>query len=242
MVEAEGKTYYYNGNSFFGANNATLPALCLYFRTLGQVEVFHDYNDECWLSDGPTSRDRDVLVALYNATDGPNWLRSENWLSNRPISEWTGVWAVGAPSERRVTELDLSAIGMTGEIPPELGQLDHLARLKLESNQLRGEIPPELGQLEQLGRLDLSDNQLTGEIPPQLGQFDQLTFLDLTVNRLTGNVPTELGGLPALRVLVLAGNPLHGCIPAPLEGQILDGYTDDPEVYLRIRGLPFCER
>ena len=32
-----------------------------------------------------------ALVALYNATDGENWSRSDNWLSNAPLGEWEGV-------------------------------------------------------------------------------------------------------------------------------------------------------
>ena len=42
---------------------------------------------------GPTSAetDREALVALYNATDGENWSRSDNWLSDAPLGEWEGV-------------------------------------------------------------------------------------------------------------------------------------------------------
>ncbi len=42
---------------------------------------------------GPTSAetDREVLVALYNATDGPNWVDNDNWLSDAPLDEWFGV-------------------------------------------------------------------------------------------------------------------------------------------------------
>ena len=35
--------------------------------------------------------DRAALVALYNATDGPNWTNNHNWLSEAPIGEWYGV-------------------------------------------------------------------------------------------------------------------------------------------------------
>ena len=35
--------------------------------------------------------DRAALVALYNATDGPNWTHSTNWLSDAPIGEWHGI-------------------------------------------------------------------------------------------------------------------------------------------------------
>ena len=35
--------------------------------------------------------DREALVALYNATDGPNWANNDNWLSDRSLGEWHGV-------------------------------------------------------------------------------------------------------------------------------------------------------
>ena len=34
--------------------------------------------------------DRAALVALYNATGGPNWVNSENWLSDAPLRTGTG--------------------------------------------------------------------------------------------------------------------------------------------------------
>ena len=47
----------------------------------------------------------------------------------------------------RVIELDLWNNQLSGEIPPELGNLANLTRLSLSTNQLSGEIPPELGSL-----------------------------------------------------------------------------------------------
>ena len=35
--------------------------------------------------------DRDVLVALYNATDGANWTNRTNWLTDSDLSTWHGV-------------------------------------------------------------------------------------------------------------------------------------------------------
>ena len=35
--------------------------------------------------------DRAALVALYNATDGPNWVDNTNWLTDAPLGEWYGV-------------------------------------------------------------------------------------------------------------------------------------------------------
>ena len=36
---------------------------------------------------GSVKTDREALVALYNATDGENWYRSDNWLSDAPLGE-----------------------------------------------------------------------------------------------------------------------------------------------------------
>ena len=59
--------------------------------------------------------DREVLVALYHATDGPNWTTDTNWLSDAPISEWHGVTT---DSDGRVTEIELLDTRLRGELPP----------------------------------------------------------------------------------------------------------------------------
>ena len=131
--------------------------------------------------------DRDVLIALYNSTDGPNWRNNDNWLSDAPIGEWDGVFT---DSSGRVIELHGSA-QMRGEIPPELGNLANLRWLNLRYDQLRGEIPPELGNLANLEGLDLGHNELSGEIPPELGNLVSLERLDLDDNNLSGEIPPE---------------------------------------------------
>ena len=62
--------------------------------------------------------DHAALVALYEATDGPNWLNSDGWLTDAPLREWYGV---STNADGRVDTLDLSGNSLTGEIPPELG-------------------------------------------------------------------------------------------------------------------------
>ena len=42
--------------------------------------------------EGPSQDgDRAALVALYHATGGDNWRRNDNWLSDAPLTNWTGV-------------------------------------------------------------------------------------------------------------------------------------------------------
>ena len=170
--------------------------------------------------------DRAALVALYNATDGPNWVDNTNWLTDAPLGEWYGVDTDGAG---RVVGIDLGgrwdnetrqffSPGLRGELPPELGGLSSLERLWLYVNALSGPIPPELGGLANLEVLNLSVNELSGEIPPELGGLANLELLNLGANELSGEIPPELGGLANMKWLRLGGNELSGAIPPELGG------------------------
>ena len=157
--------------------------------------------------------DREILVALYETTDGPNWGNTDNWLTDAPLGEWYGVRTEAAG---RVEVLNLSGNDLTGPIPPELGNLTSLEWLYLSGNDLTGPIPPELGNLTSLTELYLSGNDLTGPIPPELGNLADLESLYLGYNDLTGPIPTELGNLADLRVLHLAANRLTDRVPTEL--------------------------
>ena len=100
---------------------------------------------------------REVLVALYNATDGPNWTNNTNWLTDNDISTWYGVGV----SDGSVTALNLGENNLTGELPAELGNLTNLTGLHLTQNALTGSIPSELGNLTNLIALWLWGNQLS---------------------------------------------------------------------------------
>ena len=160
-----------------------------------------------------TAGDRAVLVALYEATGGSNWITSDKWLTDAPLNAWHGVWT---DASGRVLWLGLTDNGLTGEIPAELGKLANLERLHLYSNRLTGEIPPELGKLANLEELELDANDLTGEIPPELGKLANLERLHLYSNRLTGEIPPGLGKLASLEFLWLGFNDLTGEIPPEL--------------------------
>ncbi|MDE2965548.1 MAG: leucine-rich repeat domain-containing protein [Acidobacteriota bacterium] len=168
--------------------------------------------------------DRAVLEALYHATGGPAWIDRTHWLSAAPLRDWFGVETDG---RGRVTSLSLPGNGLSGAIPPVLGQLAFLERLYLGSrwdstlrksvnNQLNGSIPPELAALSNLTSLNLRGNQLSGSIPTELSRLSNLTSLDLRGNQLSGRIPSELGRLPNLLHLYLAGNQLSGFIPPDL--------------------------
>ena len=161
----------------------------------------------------PSPEIRDALAALYNATNGPGWKNSENWLSEVPLDQWYGVFT---DCDGSLAGLDLGENGLTGPIPSELGSLSHLELLWLSDNQLTGPIPPELGNLSKLRDLRLSGNQLTGPIPSELGSLSELQRLWLSGNQLTGPIPPELGNLSELQRLWLSGNHLTGPISPEL--------------------------
>ena len=107
--------------------------------------------------------ERAALVAFYEATDGPNWVNSENWLTDAPLGEWFGV---DTDPSGRVVGLAMSyhdagsdewiSNNVSGPIPPELGDLTALRNLQFFENRLTGPIPPELGNLTHLINLDFN--------------------------------------------------------------------------------------
>ena len=161
----------------------------------------------------PFCTDRDVLVALFQATAGTGWANRDNWLSDAPIGTWYGVTT---DENGRVTELDLSENGLRGTIPTALGMLTYLETLALAHNLLSGSIPLQLGNLNNLQTLVLSENQLIGTIPPQLGNLKNLIVLGINSNQLNGAVPRELGNLDNLQTLALWDNQLNGTVPSVL--------------------------
>ncbi len=166
--------------------------------------------------------ERVALVALYEATDGPNWANSDNWLTDAPLGDWYGVRTDGSG---RVVSLNLSGQwdresrewirhGLSGPIPPDLVNLVNLEWLSLGANNLNGPIPSELGDLIKLKGLFLGDNNLTGPIPVELVNLAKLQNLNLYGNALEGSIPAELGRLANLEWLYLGGNDITGPIPS----------------------------
>ena len=174
----------------------------------------------------PILSDRDALIALYNATNGPSWTNNRNWLSDEPIGEWLGVTTgfsrvVTTGNTGRVSELYLAYNELSGSIPPGISRLTNLLVLRLNGNSLSGEIPSELGNLSKLEVLNLEGNSLSGEIPSELGNLSKLEVLNFGGNSLSGEIPPELGNLSSLTKLVLRSNELTGSFPSNL-GKLLN--------------------
>ena len=154
----------------------------------------------------------DCLVLYHGVMRTLAGSASLGWSADAALTDWRGVRV----EDGRVRQLLLAEAGLDGSIPPELGRLEGVYRIDLDTNRLTGAIPSQLGDLSNLERLFLFDNDLTGPIPSELGRLKKLKRLDLDTNDLSGQIPSDLGGLSDLTHLYLHDNKVTGEIPAAL--------------------------
>jgi Leucine-rich repeat (LRR) protein/GTPase SAR1 family protein len=109
-------------------------------------------------------------------------------------------------------ELNLAGMNLT-ELPPEIGKLTQLEKLKLGDwvdgkyigNSLT-DLPAEIGKLTNLTGLDLSSNQIA-TIPEVIGNLTNLTWLYLHNNQIA-TIPEVIGNLTNLIILGLNNNQI----------------------------------
>ena len=142
-----------------------------------------------------TGTDREALIALYNATDGPNWANDTNWLTDEPLGAWHGV---STDASGRVTRLWLDWNGLSGSIPSEMGNLTSLEELSLSGNSITDiSGVSEVISLRVL-RLDYSN---IPDISPVAGltNLTELSFSDTDIPDLS--VLSGLSNLEKLRLI-----------------------------------------
>ena len=97
-------------------------------------------------------------------------------------------------------------------MPTQLGKLNNLAALHLNTNKLSGSIPTEIGLMTSLQILDLRDNSLQGTLPSEIGLLSNLTAIRLEGNKFTGIIPFEVASLEKLEIATFDAS-LTGDIP-----------------------------
>ena len=152
-------------------------------------------------------QDCETLLAAVEVLAGDSRF---GWSPDVPFTRWKGVVVSGSPP--RIRELVIASSGLSGTIPPELGDLQALELLDLSQNPLVGEIPPELGTLAELVFLRLKHTYLSGPIPPELGGLSKLQVLRLTNGNFSGIIPPELAALTDLTTVDISDNRLVGCV------------------------------
>ncbi|KAK1296758.1 putative LRR receptor-like serine/threonine-protein kinase [Acorus calamus] len=110
--------------------------------------------------------------------------------------------------------IQLTGNRLSGEIPPEIGNMTRISLLHLGFNNFSGRFQPAIANLP-LVVLNASNNAFSGQIPPEIGGIKCLQALDLSNNNFSGEFPGELNKLSDLNKFNLSCNPLlTGVIPA----------------------------
>jgi Leucine-rich repeat (LRR) protein len=190
--------------------------------------------------DAVAKGERGILELLFNRMGGPNWSRSDNWMTDTSVCSWYGI---DCEEDGSVASIQLGSNQLTGSFPTEIYQLPSLIRLKLHGNffamdftgienarhlrtlDLENTGLPTLngiGQARSLVELKVGHNNIQGGLPEELSRLVNLETLDVSHNNLNSVVPSWLGGLVSLKTLSASNTGLSGPMPdfASLSGLV----------------------
>lgn len=187
--------------------------------------------------------DKVNLQAIYNKMGGVSWNAESRWDLSQDIKTWKGVSIadVGDGAGMRVVGLQLTGVGLVGDIAAEVVNLPYLKILWFDKNSgLTGAMPTDLGLLVFMENLRMGDTAIkgvlpvsiskmlnlfslsinntgnegiNGTLPNEYGALVNLVSLDLSNNNLSGTLTEGVGSLDALRNIKLSGNAFSGEIP-----------------------------
>ena len=161
--------------------------------------------------------DRFIIVLLYFATNGPNWIRQHNFLKNSSVCEWNDFDSSGNESLGVMCDGDGSVIMINLSTlikPAMLYDLISLAPVfnlysspfYSDSNNLDGTLPSELGRLSNLISLDLGMCHSCNSGSTQSPSNSCIIFAGNGVGRvslMSSSIPSEIGLLTNLTSLRL---------------------------------------
>ncbi|XP_076926399.1 protein STRUBBELIG-RECEPTOR FAMILY 6-like [Bidens hawaiensis] len=175
--------------------------------------------------------DASALRVMYQSLNSPGQLTK--WTSNGgdPCGDnWKGVKCSGS----RVTQINLSGLGLSGNIGYQLTSLTSLTTFDISNNNLGNQIPynlpPNLQTLNLAGcgfsgnlpysislmtslkYLNVAHNQINGELQDMFAKLSSLSTLDLSFNSITGNLPESFSSLSSATDMYLQNNQFTGTI------------------------------
>uniref|UniRef100_A0A2P2LNH5 Leucine-rich repeat receptor-like protein kinase n=2 Tax=Rhizophora mucronata TaxID=61149 RepID=A0A2P2LNH5_RHIMU len=154
------------------------------------------------------ANDASALKMMYSSLNSPPQLTQWSSTGDDPCGQsWKGITCSGS----RITEINLSGLGLSGSMGFQLDSLKSLTNLDMSNNNLGGNIPYQLPP--NLQRLNLANNQFNGVIPYSISQMTSLKYLNLGHNQLQNQLNNMFGQLSSLSTLDISFNSLTGSLP-----------------------------
>lgn len=155
---------------------------------------------------------KEILMRFYDAMDGPNWTKQENWGTDERLGTWEGVEYSASTGQ---LSLKFKNAGLKGEIPECIGELEPLVSFILDDEPgITGGLPQSFAKLVNLQIIEIAGTSLT-TIPDVFSGMNSLEAVFILNNReLSCPLPYSVGDSPALVSLRLSNNSFTGELPA----------------------------
>ena len=110
-----------------------------------------------------------LLETIYKTTYGESWTRSDNWCSDRPLSEWYGITT---DSEGNVTSINLENNNLSGSLTMYLSSFAKLTDFNVNNNPIES--------ISISGNDNIRELELKSCVKSRLnlGNFDSVTIND----------------------------------------------------------------
>lgn len=167
----------------------------------------------------PSREDSLKLVAIFNATNGSNWINKTNWLTVAPIDQWYGI----KTDCEQIVEINLSNNNLLDSLPPQIDSLYFLERLDLHGNKLNNKnIANILTSKFGLNYFDISNNQFSGNFPNVFSKGSEIEHLNISNNNFSGAIPDVFEGFYKIRYFNVDSNNFIGALPTSIAQDSLE--------------------
>jgi len=164
-------------------------------------------------------REHYILRLIIFFMEDQSWLLDEtNFGKSGTACQWghrvnqiVPPSVVACNDNGHIEKINASETRYNGKLVPEIGALQNLRILEIQSSGVFGSIPTEIGTLLALETLDLSFNSLTGDVPTDMGSLTTLQTLRLNRNLgLSGALPIDLAWAASLTAAFVHGTDIIG--------------------------------
>ncbi|XP_059299530.1 protein STRUBBELIG-RECEPTOR FAMILY 7-like isoform X1 [Lycium ferocissimum] len=167
--------------------------------------------------------DASALTVMYSSLNSPGQLTKWSSSDGDPCGEsWKGVTCSG----NRVTEIQISGLGLSGSMGYQLTSLTSVTNFDISNNNLGNQIPYQLPP--NVRRLNLAGNSFTGGLPYSISQMKSLQYLNVSHNQIQGELNDMFGSLSSLNTLDISFNSMTGKLP-----QSFQSLTNMKKIYLQ---------